>query len=109
MKKRIYLLIVALAFSFGLSASAQDFNTGSDFMNSGSNYSSSVGEVGSTNVDAMYSTTTTTTRTAGARKLNGGGDMGDKSEQSPIGEPLIMLLFAAAAGAVVAIRRRHTA
>lgn len=108
MKKRIYLLIVALAFSFGLSASAQDFNTGSDFMNSGSNYSSSVGEVGSTNVDAMYSTTTTTTRTAGARKLNGGRDMGDKGP-SPIGEPLVMLFFAAAAGAVVAIRRRHTA
>lgn len=83
-------------------------------MNSGSNYSSSVGEVGSTNVDAMYSTTTSS-RTVGARKglADGEGGMKDpgdsQSGESPIGEPLVMLLFAAAAGVVIAIRRRRAA
>lgn len=112
MKTRIFIVLVAFAFGFCLSVSAQDFSTGSDFMNSGSNYSSNVGAVGSTGANAMYETTADApagTQRPGARKLNGGGDMGDQSDESPIGEPLIMLLFAAAAGAVVAIRRRHTA
>ena len=111
MKNRIFIVLVAFAFGWCLSASAQDFNTGSDLMNTGSSYSSNVGSVGSTNVDAMYSTASSPTRTVGARKVENPGlpEGGEQDPGSPIGEPLVMLLFAAAAGAVVALKRRHTA
>lgn len=110
MKNRIFIVLVAFAFGWCLSASAQDFSTGSDMMNSGSSYSSNVGAVGSTQAEAMYETTAdypTNTQRAGARKTTPGG-MGDwdQSDKSPIGEPLVMLLFAAAAGAIIAVRRR---
>ena len=36
----------------------------------------------------------------------GGRDPGEQSNQSPVGEPLVLLLFAAVAAAVVAWRQR---
>ena len=106
--KRLYIIWLFVA-GFGLSAAAyaQDFNTGSDLMNTGSSYSSSVGEVGANGVNDMYTTASSPTRTVGARKVENPGlpDAGYQGD-SPIGEPFVMLFFAAAAAAVVALRRR---
>ena len=42
----------------------------------------------------------------GPRKLGGGTDPGQQSEEYPIGEPWIMVLFALAACGVIAYRRK---
>lgn len=43
------------------------------------------------------------------RNLTGGGDPGNQSQQSPVGEAWVMLLFAAVAAAVVFVRQRRAA
>lgn len=113
MKNRIYVLVLSLMMSVGLLAQMEDpFQSTSTFTGSGSDYSSQISTVGAT--DVPYSATTT--EDAGSRsgrtirKIGGmgqGDDPGSYAEGSPIGEPLVMLLFAAAAAGVVYLRRRE--
>ena len=113
MKNRIYVLVLSLMMSVGLLAQMEDsFQSTSTFTGSGSNYSSQISTVGAT--DVPYSATTTegsgTSSHRTSRKSWGGGsatDPGYGEEGSPIGEPLVMLLFAAAAAGVVYLRRRE--
>lgn len=44
--------------------------------------------------------------TSGRRKLGGGTDPGNQSEQSPVGEPWILLLFAAAFGGYIVWKKK---
>ena len=46
---------------------------------------------------------------SGRRNLAGGGDPGSQSPNSPIGEPWIMLAFAAMAAIAIALRKKQTA
>ena len=46
---------------------------------------------------------------SGRKNLAGGGDPGNQSQNSPVGEPLVLLLFAAVAALFVARRQRQTA
>ncbi len=114
MKNRIYVLVLSLMMSVGLLAQMEDpFQSTSTFTGSGSQYSSQISTVGAS--DVPYSATTT--EDAGTRsgrtihKLGGGSGMdkdpGVPDPGSPIGEPLVMLLFAAAAAGVVYLRRRE--
>ncbi len=116
MKNRIYVLVLSLMMSVGLLAQMEDsFQSTSTFTGSGSDYSSQISTVGAS--DVPYSATTT--EDAGTRsgrtihKLGGGSGMGEGddpgsyAEGSPIGEPLVMLFFAAAAAGVVYLRRRE--
>lgn len=113
MKNRIYVLVLSLMMSVGLLAQMEDpFQSTSTFTGSGSNYSSQISTVGAT--DVPYSATTTEdagTRSGRTiRKIGGmgqGDDPGSYAEGSPIGEPLVMLLFAAAAAGVVYFKRRE--
>jgi len=106
---------MTLAFSLNIKALAQDFgSTGSSLMNTGSNYTSTVYGVGAANVDAMYGTTAN----GPLRRTTGSGssssDWDDDTEVNPgdplpLGAPYILLLFAAGAAGVVALRRRRSA
>ncbi len=106
--KQIFTLTVFIAL-LGLTSSvyAQDFQTGSDIMNSGSAYSSSVSAVGAEQVDEMAPTTYST------RVMRRGDDDWGENQNpgyggvdSPIGEPLVLLFFAAVAAAVISLRIR---
>jgi len=105
MKNRLYILSTIVAISLTTTALAQDFNTGSQLMNTGSTYSSQVYGVGATAVDPVYGSTSNGVISRGLGGVT--EDDEERSDQSPIGAPYIMLLFAAASGAVVALRRRN--
>jgi hypothetical protein len=86
---------------------------GSSIMQTGSTLSNSqIYEVGTPYVPSDYSnpsgSAATGEKITGPRKLGGGTDPGEQSEQFPIGEPWIMLLFALAACGVIANRRKKS-
>jgi len=115
MRKFIFTLILFVSVA-GL-ATAQSFgSTGSDIMNTGSTYSSTVSGVGATGVDPMYGTTASGPMRRSVTPDSGDDDtehpsiMGDVGQvPEPIGAPYILLLFAAGAAGVVALRRRRSA
>lgn len=111
MKNRIYVLIVSLLMSVGLLAQMEDpFQSTSTFGGSGSQYSSQISTVGATDVPSSFTTTEGTGTHRTSRKSWGGGsatDPGYGEEGSPIGEPLVMLLFAAAAAGVIYFKRQE--
>lgn len=108
MKNRIYVLIVSLMMSVGLLAQMENpFQSTSTYEQSGSNYSSQISTVGATYVP--YSATTTEgSETPSGRTIRKIGGMDkDPGKPEPIGEPLVMLLFAAVAAGVVYLRRKE--
>ena len=73
-------------------------------------YQSQLFEIGTTNVPSDYSeisSESSSPHKAGPRKLGGGTDVGEQSENSPIGEPWIMALFAVFAVGLIAYRRKN--
>lgn len=111
MKNRIYVLVLSLMMSVGLLAQMEDpFQSTSTFGGSGSQYSSQISTVGATDVPSSFTTTDDAGTHRTSRKSWGGGsatDPGHGEEGSPIGEPLVMLLFAAVAAGVVYLRRQE--
>ncbi|MBQ0076675.1 MAG: hypothetical protein KBS69_06045 [Bacteroidales bacterium] len=111
MKNRIYVLILSLMMSVGLLAQMEDpFQSTSTFGGSGSQYSSQISTVGATDVPSSFTTTEGTGTHSGRtiHKLGGGSGMDkDPGKPEPIGEPLVMLLFAAVAAGVVYLRRQE--
>lgn len=112
MKNRIYVLVLSLLMSVGLLAQMEDpFQSTSTFGGSGSQYSSQISTVGATDVPSSFTTTEGTGTHRTSRKSWGGGSATDPGygdeDHSPIGEPLVMLLFAAAAAGVVYFKRQE--
>jgi len=107
---------MSLAFSL-TTAFAQSFSsTGSELMNTGSSYSSPIYGVGATAVDPVFGSNsgpmsrgivTPDSDDDDTEHPSIMGDVGQVPE--PIGTPYILLLFAAGAAGVVALRRRRSA
>ena len=79
---------------------------------SGSAYSSQVTPVGATSAPSE-ATATTASYAPGRpgqpkRDLGHGTDAGNQSTESPIGEPWVLAIFAAAFAAVIAVRRKRS-
>ena len=78
-------------------------------LNSYTPYRSQIYEVGTMNAPSDFSDPSAGSSTSNRprpRKLGGGTDPGEQSENSPIGEPWVMALFALVATAVIAVRRQ---
>ncbi len=77
-------------------------------------YRSQIFEVGTTNVPSDYSEVSSgSSNEQGGhkghiRKLGGGTDVGEQSNEYPIGEPWIMAIFAILAAGIIAYRRKNT-
>ena len=74
-------------------------------------YQSQIFEIGTTNVPSDYSEVSSNSSggpKGAVRKLGGGTDPGEQSENSPIGEPWIMVLFAVFAVGIIAYKRRNS-
>ena len=74
-------------------------------------YQSQIYEVGTMSVPSDYSSPAggaNAPQKVGPRKLGGGTDPGQQSEEYPIGEPWIMVLFALAACGMIAYRKKKT-
>lgn len=113
MKNRIYVLVLSLLMSVGLLAQMEDpFQSTSSFGGSGSNYSSQISTVGATDVPSSFTTTddagTHSGRTIHKLGPNSGIEDPGTPGESPIGEPLVMLLFAAAAAGVIYFKRKKS-
>ena len=112
MIKKLIIISLVCIVSFGFSVSAQEpfnssWNSTSSMMQSGSAYSSQVSPVGADNVG--YSASTTYDSPSRVSNRRNGFDMGaeaNQSEESPVGDSYILLLFAAVAMAVTVVRRR---
>lgn len=95
---------------------AQEWQT-STMVGSGSTYSPQVNAVGATTASEMATTTSSYSPAkapGGPRKIGEAsgrnpGDVSTGSDQSPIGEPWVMAVFAAAFGGAIAFRRRREA
>lgn len=109
MKKHLFIILATLFLGIASTVAAQDFNTSSTLMNSGSQYAPSVSAVGASSVYSEEpSEPAQASGRAGFRKLGGvTEDEDERSEESPVGEPWIMLLFAAIAGGVVFYRQKR--
>lgn len=108
MKNRIYVLVLSLMMSVGLLAQMEDpFQSTSTFTGSGSQYSSQISTVGATDVPSPFTTTDDADTHSGRTIRKIGGMDKDPGKPEPIGEPLVMLLFAAAAAGVVYLRRKE--
>ena len=88
---------------------AQEWESTSSMQGSGSAYSSQVTAVGATQAADM-GTTTSANQAPGRpgsirRGFDTGGETG-KSTESPIGEPWVLAIFAAAFAGVIALRRK---
>ncbi len=117
MKNRFFVLILSLLMSVGLSAQMDgSFQSTSTLGESGSNYSSQISTVGATDVPSSATTTEGTGTHSGRtiHKLGGGSGMGEGDDpgvpdpDSPIGEPLAMLFFAAVAAGVIYFKRKKS-
>ena len=128
MKHRMISMVAGLLLAslLPLAANAHEWQTTST-LKTGSEYNSKVTFVGAEKVDYIPMRSTSTmlppeevstpsTESSGSthnggrrRSMENPGDAGETGdESSPIGEPWVLLLFAAAAAAVIAVRnRRH--
>ena len=121
MKHRMISMVAGLLLAglLPLAAQTQEWNSTSTLKGSGSGYQSQVTFVGAekatlipmTSTSAMMDTGDVPTPGSGTSTPNGqrrafdvGGESG-QSEESPIGEPWVLLLFAAAGAGVIAYRR----
>ncbi len=125
MKHRMISMVAGLLLAglLPLAANAQEWQTTSTLKDTGSKYNSQVTFVGAEKVSLipMRSTSTmmatcevptpsTESSEPAMRKTRRGFDVGGESGQSeefPIGEPWVLLLFAAALAATTAIRLRR--
>lgn len=62
-----------------------------------------------TNAGSESGSSSGPSKISGRRNLAGGGDPGNQSQNSPVGDAWVMLLFAAAAAIVIALRKKQTA
>ena len=117
--KRIFIFISLLVSFACMHAQSYANRTVSDaddvvvrsraIMSSGSMYSSRVYEPFSNSAPSEYTASTSAAHAPGGpRRLGGGTDPGSQSEQSPIGEPWILLAFAIAFGGIIAYRKKRT-
>ena len=86
-----------------------DMQTGGAWQSSYSAYQSQIYDVGTDYVPSDYYDPTTTYSSGhpgNLRKLGGGTDPGEQSDESPIGEPWIMVVFALLAAGVITRRSR---
>lgn len=125
MKHRMISMVAGLLLAglLPLAANAHEWQTTSTLKETGSDYNSQVTLVGAEKVSLipMRSTSTmlppeevstpstessTSTHNGGRRREFGRpGDAGNQSEEFPIGEPWVLLLFAAAGAGVIAYRK----
>ena len=103
----IFISVATLSVLNVHQVKAQDFHT-STMVGTGSQYSSSVTEVGAVSVSDLATTTydqpnsrTNIRRIGGGGGMGQGDDPGQAAEGSPIGAPLIPLFIMAAAYALV--------
>lgn len=103
-------VMVALLVSAPVTAQNQQEWQTSTMVGSGSAYSPQVTEVGATTVSSNVTTTTESYSPAQtpnrAKKFDTGAESG-QSNESPIGEPWILAVFALAFGGVIFLRRRR--
>ena len=82
----------------------------STMQSSGSAYSSQVTPVGATSAPSEATTTTASYAPGRPGTVKTGfinpGEGGERSDQSPIGEPWVLAIFAAAFATVIAVRQR---
>lgn len=109
--RQIFLTVFIALLGLTASVYAQDFQTGSSMMNSGSSYSSSVSEVGASAATDMASTTYSGRVLRKDGEDSGWGEGAEYKESQdegfPIGTPYVMLAFALIAAGVVAYRTRN--
>lgn len=107
MKKKIVISLTLMLSLSVMGAMAQSFETGSSMMNSGSNYSSTVNEIGATNAaDMAFGTAAAPNR---GRTFDGETQSTDleSSDESPIGDAVPFLLLLAAGVAVFRWRKQQ--
>lgn len=109
------LVMVALFASAPLTAqNAQEWQSTSSMLETGSSYTPQVNAVGATTVSEMATTTTDTYSPASGpnrakKDFNNPGEYG-QSEESPVGDAMLPLMLCALAfGGVVVFRRRREA
>ena len=105
--KLLLIFMVLLPLSFSVAQSSEPFNRGmvstsSSMMQTGSAYSSQITPVGATSPIAATQYAPSNRR--GAFETPGEAN---QSEESPVGEPYIMLAFAAIAAGAIYLRRRY--
>lgn len=122
MKHRMISMVASLLLAglLPLTAHAEEWNSTSTLKGSGSGYQSQVTFVGAekatlipmTSTSAMMDTGDVPTPGSGTSTPNGprrafdtGGESGRSENEFPIGEPWVLLLFAAAGAGVIAYRR----
>ena len=106
------LVIGMLLVSMPTMAQQEQWQSTSAMQSSGSAYSPQVTAVGATAAPSE-ATTTTTNYAPGRpgqprRSLDDTPEVGPIGNDSPIGEPWVLAIFAAAFAAVIAIRQRRT-
>lgn len=110
LRNKMITMVAGVLFASLLpaAAEAQDWQT-STMPGSGSEYSSQVTAPGASYVGDMASTTEANSpgRPTGKRRSFDTGSETQQSSESPIGEPWVLLAFAAGAAAVIAARRRR--
>jgi hypothetical protein len=91
---------------------AQEWESTSSMQGSGSAYSSQVTAVGATSAADMGTTTTANYSPGRPGQVRKGfldpTNPGNQSNESPIGEPWVLAIFAAAFAAVIAVRRKRS-
>ena len=123
MKHRMISMVAGLLLAglLPLAAQTQEWNSTSTLKGSGSGYQSQVTFVGAEKATLIPMTSTSAMMDTGDLPMPGEngsgtangprrsfinpGDPGDQSEEFPIGEPWVLLLFAAAGAGVIAYRR----
>ena len=104
-KKRLVMLIMAVALA-ALPAMAQDWQSTSTMQGSGSAYSPQVTAVGATEVTSEATTTESYSPAQGPNRARRGliGGPEDGTGPSPVGSEWTLLLYAAIAAIVIAVR-----
>lgn len=110
MKRIIMIIMAVVLFALPTMAQQEQWQT-STMQSSGSAYSSQVTPVGATSAPNEATTTTSYAPGRPGTVKTGfitPGEGGSQSDQSPIGEPWVLAIFAAAFAAVIAVRRKRS-